>query len=142
MSSQERFILAMRLNLDRDHVAVLDYVVAAPDAERALAGGGRVAAALAQLPPADRFGLDEGVLDLGVDRARRLPGGRAARDRARNRLLALAGGEEGEQVEQVVGSTDEAGGGPAPHPPRLRAPPPLWRGRGRRGRPPPGRARR
>jgi hypothetical protein len=73
--------MARTLDLDRDHVAVCDDVVAPSMRSRPLSRAGRVAAALDQLLPADRLGFDEGVLDLGVDRAGRLPGGGAAPQR-------------------------------------------------------------
>src|SRR5665811_2627405 len=90
-------------NLDGYYVAVLDDVRAALDPQQAAVAGGGVAAAIDQLLPPDRLRFDEGVLDLGVDRPRRLPGGGAAGQRPGDRLLVFAGGEEGEQLEQVVG---------------------------------------
>src|SRR5665811_373294 len=98
-----------RLDLDGYYVAVLDYIVPTLDPQQPLVAGGRVAAALDQLAPADRLGFDEGVLDLAVDRARRLPGGGATAQRPRHRFLVLAGGEEDDQLEQLVGGADEAG---------------------------------
>src|SRR6185436_10411310 len=95
------------LNLDGDDVAVLDYIVAPLDPQQPLVARRRVATALDQLLPADRLGLDEGILDLGVDRAGRLPSRRATRQRAGDGLLALARGEEDDQVEQLIGSADE-----------------------------------
>src|SRR6185312_9911331 len=85
---------------DRDDVAVLDDVITALDAEDAFVAGGNVAATLDQLGPADRLGFDEGFHDLGVDRAGGLEGGGAAVEGTGDRLLALAGGEEGEQLQE------------------------------------------
>ena len=80
-------------------------VVAALDAEQALVAGRRVAAALDQLPPADRprrgrirAGSRCGSCPAACSRR----SGRGAGSAGRPRLLVLAGGEEGDQLEQRI----------------------------------------
>src|SRR5436305_12091961 len=95
-------------NLDGYYVAVLHNVIATLYPQQPLLAPCGSAAALDKRLPADHLGFDERFHDLGVDRAGGLQGGGAAGDRPRHRLLALAGGEEGDQLEQVVGGADQA----------------------------------
>src|SRR5260221_4664162 len=98
----------LTLHLDGYDVAVLDDVIPTLDAEHAAIAAGGVAPTLDQLLPADHLGFDEGFLDLGMDRSRRLEGGGAALQRPRDRFLVFARGEEGDQLEQVIGGADQA----------------------------------
>ncbi len=91
-----------------DDVAVGDEVVAALGAKQAALAGPDVAARRDQVFPRDDLGADEALLDLGVDLARRLPGGRPRPHAARHRFLAGVRSEEDDQVEQVEGAVDDA----------------------------------
>ncbi len=55
----------------------------------------------------NHLGADEAALEIGMDRAGRLGGLGAAPHRPGARLLG-AGGEEGDEVEQVIARADEA----------------------------------
>ena len=90
------------------NVAVPDDVVAALDSKGSPVPGGRVAASVDQFVPGDHLGADEGPLDVGVDAARGLVGGAAARQGTGHRLLAGVRGEEADQVEQLEGRADQA----------------------------------
>ena len=93
--------------LDRDHVAVGHPVVAALEPQRAPVARAGVAARLDEHVPGDHLGAHEAALDVRVDLARRLPRRRAGRDRVGARLLALARGEERDQLEQLERALDD-----------------------------------
>src|SRR5436190_901915 len=67
-----------------------------------IGAAGRLGAELDQILPPDDLSLDEAALEIGVDDAGRLRGPRAALDRP-GPALVLAGGEEGDEVEERVG---------------------------------------
>src|SRR4051812_9620568 len=90
------------LGPDVDYIAVGNDVVATLDPQQSTIARRNVAAAFDEVLPGDHLGLDEALLNLGVDLTRRLPGGRATAQRPRHRLLALVGSEKGDQPEQLV----------------------------------------
>ena len=98
---------ALRRELDGDHVAVGDHVVAALEPQRSAVARARVAAGVAQRLPADHLGADEAALDVGVDQAGRVPDRQAAAQMPGLRRLVLAGGEERDQVEQLERAADD-----------------------------------
>src|SRR5581483_9661012 len=96
----------LRGELDGDHVAVLDDVVAALEAQGAALAGAGVAAVVDQLLPGNDFGADEALLDVGVDLAGGVPHRQALAEVPGLGGLGLAGGEEGDQVQQLEGAPD------------------------------------
>src|SRR3954451_23539149 len=99
---------ALRRELHRHEVAVAHLVVAPLQSQRAALARSGVAASRHQLVPRHHLGAHEAALDVGVDLAGRAPCGGAALDRMGARLLALAGGEERDQLEQLECRADHA----------------------------------
>src|SRR3990172_11671623 len=89
------------------HVAVLDHVVLALDAELARLAAARLAAELDEVAPVDHLGADEAALDVRVDLARGARRGDAARDRPGAALVGPRG-EHADQADQLEGRADEA----------------------------------
>src|SRR6266545_5417555 len=87
---------------DVEDVALADDVGAAFGAEEALGAGGVPAAGGDHVVVGDHLGADEAAFEVGVDAAGGFGGGGAAVDLPRPGLV-LAGGEEGEQVEEAPG---------------------------------------
>src|SRR5712691_1426070 len=75
------------------HVAVLDDVVLALEPQRAPGARARFGSGVEELVPADRLGADEVLLEIRVDRARRLLRANAARH-GPGAAFVLADGEE------------------------------------------------
>src|SRR5262249_19830435 len=73
-------VLPSDVKAELDDVAVLHDVVLALDASLARRAGGRDRAGRDQVVVGDDLGLDEALLEVGVDHAGRLGGGRADRD--------------------------------------------------------------
>ena len=89
------------------HVAILHDVFLAFKAERALGARGGFRAGGQQVVPADGFGADEVMLQVGVDGSGGLRGLGAGRHRP-GAALVFAGGEEADEAEQFVALADEA----------------------------------
>ena len=106
----------LRSAANRDHVAVADHVVAPLGPAQPTLARLAVAARLHQLAPVDHLGPHEAGLDLGVHLAGCVPGAQPAAQRPRSGLAAAVRGEEGDQVEQLVGRPHQ------PHEPRLPQP--------------------
>src|ERR1700691_1098925 len=98
----------LRRELDGDDVAVAHHVVATLEAQRPAVARAAVAAGIEQLLPADDFGADEALLDVGVDLTAGVPGGETVAQVPGLRGLALAGGEERDQVQQLEGAAHDA----------------------------------
>src|SRR5688572_24110861 len=91
---------------EQHHVAVLGDIVLALGAELALVARARFAAAGEEIVIGDGLGADEAALEIGMDDARGLWGLRALLDRPGARLLG-SGGEEGDEVEEIVAGADD-----------------------------------
>src|SRR4051812_25262741 len=91
----------LRREADRHHVAVLHHVVAALDPQQSLVPRAGVAALVDQRLPREDLGADEALLDVRVDLAGCSLGTRAALDRVCLGLLALARGEERNELKQL-----------------------------------------
>ncbi len=92
---------------DVHHVAVLDDVFLAFKAERAFGAGRGFGAGCKQVVPANGFGADEMVLQVGVDGSgslRRF----GADGHGPGAALIFAGGEETDQAEKLVALADQA----------------------------------
>src|SRR5438552_18825286 len=83
-------------------VAVAHDVVLALDVQLGGGAAGGLGAELDEVLPPDDLGLDEAALEVGVDDAGGLRGPGAALDRP-GAALVRAGGEEGDEVEDLVG---------------------------------------
>src|ERR1700761_7128790 len=97
---------ALHIEAELDHLAALHDVVLALDAGLARRAGRRYRAGRHQVVEGDDLGLDEALLEVGVDHAGRLRGGCADRDLPGAGFLR-ASSEEGLQSEGA-----EAGLGP------------------------------
>src|SRR6266508_1191689 len=95
----------LHVEADVEDVAFADDVGLALGAQQPLALGGVPAAGGDQLVVADHLGPDEATLQVGVDAAGSLRGGRAPADLP-GPALVLAGGQERHQVEQPPGGAD------------------------------------
>src|SRR5450756_1329430 len=91
---------ALDIKAELHDVSVLHDVVLALDAGLAHRAGGRYRADRHQVGERHDLGLDEAALEVGVDHAGRLGGGRADRDLPRARFLR-PGGQEGLQAKDA-----------------------------------------
>ena len=96
------------LKRNKQDVAVLDDIVLALGAHPARLLGAGLAAVADEILIGDGLGADEAALEIGVDDAGGLGRLGAFLDRPGARFLG-AGGEEGDQMEQVVAGADDAG---------------------------------
>ena len=92
---------------DVHYVAVLDYVFLAFEAEGSAGAGGGFGAGIEEGIPAEGFGADEVVLEVGVDGACALRGFGAGGD-GPGTALVFARGEEADEAEERVALADEA----------------------------------
>src|SRR6266508_1432164 len=95
----------LHVEADVEDVAFADDVGLALGAQQPLALGGVPSAGGDQLVVADHLGPDEATLQVGVDAAGSLRGGRAPADLP-GPALVLAGGQERHQIEQPPGGAD------------------------------------
>ena len=109
MTLTKRLPRTSRREPEMHHVAVGDLVVLAFQPQLADVARARLAAALEVILIRDGLGADEAALEIGVDRARRLRRLRTFLDGPGARLLG-AGGEEGDQMEEIVARPDDPGG--------------------------------
>src|SRR5215475_8503740 len=87
--------------LDGEHIAVGDDVVAALNSQQAAIARTRVAPGVDEVGPADDLRPHEALLDVGMDLAGGLPRRASARQRPGRRLFPRVGREERDQVEQA-----------------------------------------
>ena len=107
MEIHDRFSVCLHVEAEVDHIAVLNDVLLALAAEKALLLRGGNAAAADHIVEIDRLGTDKAALDVGVDLAGGLRRLGAVFDRP-GAALVLAVGEEGDETEQGVRALDEA----------------------------------
>ena len=93
---------------EQHHVAVLDDIFLAFGAHLAGLLRSRLAAEADEILIGDGLGADEAALEIGVDDPGRLRRLRAVLDRPGAGFLG-AGGEEGDEVEEVVAGADDPG---------------------------------
>src|SRR5450631_84798 len=89
------------VELEVDDVAVFDDVLLAFELQLGVGAAGALGAVLDEVFPPDYLGLDEAAFEVGVDEACRLGGLGAALD-GPGAALVGAGGEEGDEVENLV----------------------------------------
>src|SRR5579859_1160907 len=92
---------------DVHDVAILHDVVLAFEAQRAFRAGVGFRASFQQLVPANGFGADEMLFQVGVNCARGLLGAGVGRNLP-GAAFVLAGGEKRNQAKQLVSRADEA----------------------------------
>jgi len=92
---------------DVHDIAILHHVFLPFEAEGSAGAGGRLRAGIEQRVPANGFGADEVVLEVGVDCACALRGFRAERD-GPGTALVFARGEETDEAEEFVALANEA----------------------------------
>ena len=97
----------LHVEAEVDHVAVLDHIVLALAAEKALVPGGSHRAAGHHIVVGDDLCPDEAPLDVGVDLTGGLGGLGAPLD-GPGTALVLTVGEEGDKAQKGVGALDEA----------------------------------
>jgi hypothetical protein len=115
---------SLDVELEQQHVAVLDDVFLAFHPVEALLARGGHRAAFHEVVVGHGLGLDEPALEVGVDDAGRLRRGVAGVNRPRAHFL-LAGGEVRPQAEQVVGGADQRADAALLHAQLLRGTPRL-----------------
>src|SRR6266540_4263058 len=87
---------------DREHVAVLDDVVAALDPQLPELTGAREGARLDELVPADHLCSNEASLHVGVNLSGGVGRGASSLEASRAHLGTAHRGEEGDEAEQLV----------------------------------------
>src|SRR5215813_13969573 len=94
---------ALHVEAELDHVAVLHDVVLALDAGLARGARRRYRPGRDQVVVGDDLGLDEAALEVAVDHAGRLRGGRPDGDLPGPRLLGPSGQERGQPQRAEAG---------------------------------------
>src|SRR6266542_1297199 len=100
-------VSALRAVPDIHHVAVLDNVLLALQPQCTLGARARFGSGVEKLVPVDRLGADEVLLEIRVDRTRRLLRASAARH-GPGAAFVFADGEEGDQPQKFVSLANEA----------------------------------
>src|SRR6185312_13022003 len=91
---------------DVHHVAILHNIFLSFEPQRAFGAGRGCRTGIEQRIPADCLGANKMMLEVGVNRARRLRSLRARRHRPRAALV-LAGGEKADQAQELVALADQ-----------------------------------